>query len=540
MIAPNTNIRLLKTPMELNDANTLSFDSETDKYNYFNSLPKLTLDGATYQRKEGVLRYPTNSSDTFEDLLQYNYCMYQNASYDTKWFYAYIDDIKYINDGMTELKLRTDTFMTWQNDIVYKQSFIERQHVNNDTIGLHTIPENLETGEYIEKPLTASEMIDWRGLIGTCRVVLGLSKEPNEYALPQDYTSVFGNVYSALKYIACYTPQDAINYIKDIQSQVSEDPIVLAYMVPDKLLNNTSYSTPTGKNYTIGYVNSYNGYKYMDTLYLNKPTSLNGYVPKNNKVYCYPNTYLMLSNNVGENNIYRYELFSTSNCGFEIDGVLSVGCSIKAWPRSYNYTETPAFSEIHFNQSTNASKIPTCSWKNDAFTNWLTANSVDLGVGVVGGVGSVLLGSALALTGAGTPAGVGMIGGGLASIFNSVKNTYKASLVPDSAKGGSNQGDIVFASGEILRPSQFTIRYEYAKMQDDFFTMYGYKVNSLEVINIHKRTYFDYIKTIGCNIIGNIPQKDLEEIRNLFDNGLTIWHNPSYFLDYSVNNTIIV
>ena len=465
--------------------------------------------------------------------------MYQNASYDNKWFYAYIDDIKYINDGMTEIKLRTDTFITWQNDIVYKESFIERQHVSDDTIGIHTIPENLETGEYIEKPLTASEMIDWRGLIGTCRVVLGLSEEPTGYALPQDYTSVFGNVYSGLKYIACYTPQDAINYINDIQSQVSEDPIVVAYMVPDKLLNNTSYFTPTGKNYTIGYVNSYNGYKYMDTLYLTKPSSLNGYVPKNNKVYCYPNTYLMLSNNTGENNIYRYELFSTSNCGFEIDGVLSVGCSIKAYPKSYNYTSAPAYSEIHFNQSTNASKLPTCSWKNDAFTNWLTANSVDLGVGVASGIGSVLLGSAIALTGAGTVAGIGMIGGGIASIFNSVKNTYKASLVPDSAKGGGNQGDIVFASGEILRPSQFTIRYEYAKMQDDFFQMYGYKVNSLEVINIHKRTYFDYIKTIGCNIIGNIPQKDLEEIRNLFDNGLTIWHNPSYFLDYSVNNSIL-
>ena len=40
MIAPNTNIRLLKTPMELSDSNTLSFASETAKYNYFNSLPK--------------------------------------------------------------------------------------------------------------------------------------------------------------------------------------------------------------------------------------------------------------------------------------------------------------------------------------------------------------------------------------------------------------------------------------------------------------------------------------------------------------------
>ena len=31
----------------------------------------------------------------------------------------------------------------------HKESFIEREHVNDDTIGLHTIPENLETGDYI-------------------------------------------------------------------------------------------------------------------------------------------------------------------------------------------------------------------------------------------------------------------------------------------------------------------------------------------------------------------------------------------------------
>ena len=50
---------------------------------------------------------------------------------------------------MCEIKLITDTFMTWQNDIVYKPSFIEREHVSDDTIGKHTIPENVETGEFI-------------------------------------------------------------------------------------------------------------------------------------------------------------------------------------------------------------------------------------------------------------------------------------------------------------------------------------------------------------------------------------------------------
>lgn len=540
MIAPNSSIVLIKTPMELNDSNTLSFSTETAKHDYFLSLPKLRLDDATYQRKEGVVRYPTNPPNTsYEDLLQYNYCMYQNTSYDNKWFYAYIDDIKYINDNMCEIKLRTDAFMTWQNDITYKASFIERQHVSDDTIGKHTIPENLETGEYIEKPLTSLEEIDWTGLVGTCHIVLGLTEEPNGYALPQNYTGIFGGVYSALKYVTFPNSNDCEKYIDEIQSQITKDVIITAFMVPNKLLNNVSYFTPTGKNYQIGYVNSYNGAINLDTLYLSKPSSLNGYIPKNNKVYCYPNTYLMLSNNTGENNIYKYEYFNSNNCVFSIDGTLSVGCSIKAFPLSYNYTSNPSYTDRHIINSTNMAKLPTCSWNNDAYTNWLTANSVDLGISVGIGAGAIVGGIAVGLTGAGTGMGLGMITGGIGAIYNAVKSDYKASLIPESAKGGSNQGDIVFADGYVLKPSQFTIRYEYAKAQDDFYTMFGYKVNSLEVINPHKRTYFDYIKTIGCNIIGNIPQKDMEEIRNLFDNGLTIWHDPSKFLDYSVNNTIL-
>jgi len=538
MITPNTNIRLLKTPMELNDANTLSFESETTKYNYFNSLPKVELIGATYQRKDEVLRYPTTSDLTFEDLIEYNYCMYQNASYGDKWFYAYIEDIKYINDGMTEIKLKTDVFITWQNDITYKQSFIERQHVNNDTIGLHTIPEGLETGEYIEKPLTNLESIDWSGIIGSTKVVLGLSKEPFGFARPTP-ADVYGGVYSALTYVAFPTLQDCTNYIFRIQSMITEDVIVTAFMVPNKLLNNVEYFTPQGEDFEIGLIPGYYGTINLTTLYLNKPTTLNGYTPKNNKVFCYPNTYILLSNNTGENNIYKYELFDSNTCGFQIDGVISVGCSIKAFPLNYNYTETLGRTDRNFINSTNVAKLPTCSWKNDAYINWLTANAVEVNVGVASGIAGIIGGAALAATGVGGLAGVGLLTGGITSIFNSVKSTYKASLVPETAKGGTNQGDIVFADANVLRPTQYTIRYEYAKMQDDFFTMYGYKVNSLEVINPHKRLYFDYIKTIGCNIIGNIPQKDLEEIRDMFDKGLTIWHNPSYFLDYSVNNSII-
>lgn len=77
---------------------------------------------------------------------------------------------------------------------------------------------------------------------------------------------------------------------------------------------------------------------------------------------------------------------------------------------------------------------------------------------------------------------------------------------------------------------------EYLKIIDDYFTMYGYKVNSVKIPNITGRPNWNYVKTINANILGNIPQEDIQELKNIFDNGVTFWHNPDTFLDYSQNN----
>ena len=41
---------------------------------------------------------------------------------------------------------------------------------------------------------------------------------------------------------------------------------------------------------------------------------------------------------------------------------------------------------------------------------------------------------------------------------------------------------------------------------------------------------------MGINLLGDIPQDDMALIRSYFDNGITLWHNPQTFLDYSQNN----
>ena len=68
---------------------------------------------------------------------------------------------------------------------------------------------------------------------------------------------------------------------------------------------------------------------------------------------------------------------------------------------------------------------------------------------------------------------------------------------------------------------------------------FGYKVNDVKIPNLTGRRNWNYVKTIDCNIEGYIPQEDLAEIKGMFNNGVTIWHNPATFLDYSQSNSIV-
>ena len=41
-------------------------------------------------------------------------------------------------------------------------------------------------------------------------------------------------------------------------------------------------------------------------------------------------------------------------------------------------------------------------------------------------------------------------------------------------------------------------------------------------------------------LAGVLTAEDLQEIKRMFDNGITLWHDTSKFLDYSQNNTIVI
>lgn len=155
-ITPQGVVNLCKTPLESDYKNQLTFANATAQLTYFNSTIQKTYDNYTYIKKDNVIQVGEN----IDAIINCNYLFYKNTGFTTKYYYCFITNMEYINENCTRITFETDCFQTWQFDIVYKQSFIEREHVSDDTIGLHTVPENVETGEYITNSVNYCTLLD--------------------------------------------------------------------------------------------------------------------------------------------------------------------------------------------------------------------------------------------------------------------------------------------------------------------------------------------------------------------------------------------
>ena len=333
-ITPQTNIRLLKVPITISNKNQILFSSEEAQYNYFNSLEMLEpdIDDSSYQRKDSVIRYPGH----IDEIINYNYVMYQNENYGSKWFYAFITNMEYENDGLTLITIKTDVFQTWQFDLEYKESFVEREHVSDDTIGKNLIDEGLNTGSIV---CVQSNVSGYSGsdksLIEenvNVNIVVGTTYGFEDIA-DQDGENVSGgfynNLYSAVKYYVFEYNTNGITQLKDFLTKLDKkgkaEAVNCIFLAPNSL------AYYNGENNNLVQTNS------LDTLYINndnlEPDSsinkiininntLDGYTPKNNKLLTYPYRYLLVSNNNGADVIYYYEFFETKP-KFKIEGVLS-------------------------------------------------------------------------------------------------------------------------------------------------------------------------------------------------------------------------
>ena len=535
VITPQSDVYLLKVPLEIDEINQLTFSNTTTQFNYFNSQPKIEVDNFTYQRKDGTIRFPAK----FDDVVNYNYVIYRNDAYSSKWFYAFVTGVEYLNDNVTAVSIKTDVFQTWQFDLVYKRTFVEREHVNDDSIGAHTVPEGLEVGEYVRSANGVD--YDYNGEYWLAFQVTELiSNMSDSNTGGRIYNGIYNGVMVVL--VDSYTTADLL--IAAYDDAAKADAIISCFYLPKSLEPNPIVNSGVvlhGQTVTVNYPRARTDAVRLTTLTVPRPTSLDGYTPKNNKMFTREFCYLYASNNSGVDLTYNFEDWRNADgttrteADFRVEGAISQGASIRMYPESYYKmppTSPTGYSKQAYGYGIVGGKLPICSWNSDYYTNWLTQNSVNIGLDTTRST----LGAAASLI-------TGNIAGATDSLLSGiggvVAKQYEASLVPDQAKGNVNSGDINFTSRKEFTLIAMTVRNEYARICDDFMSMFGYKVNRVKIPNVTGRRNWNYVKTIGCYIEADIPQDDLQEIKSMFDKGVTFWHNPATFMDYSQTNDIV-
>ena len=499
--------------------------------------------------KHGVNEIEVNF--TYQQCLQSNYMAFQNKDYSNKWFFAFIDDIEYRNNGTTRIKYTIDNFATWFDYWNPSSCLVLREHVNSDGIGEHTYPENLEHGDYIVN--SYEELGGFE--VENCKVIIGTTWLPsNTPGLPS--TQYYGGTFSGLYYMAMnYT--SAKNFVLALDGLGRGDAIVTMFMAPNVLCPGIEYTgtihskknnddgTTSPQDYTITWTlvpNNYGGINILTNHSISINTTLNDYQPKNRKLFCFPYNYLLMTNQVGGNATYNYEDFINNEPIFNIIGTLSPGCSIKLYPKNYKKIADGVSTHPGFNDGLVGAKFPICSWVNDSFTNWMTQQSVNVltkQVGAVVQIGQMVFGQEL-----------GGTDSQYAGLFNQqaqyLSERYQHALVGNQSSGSLNGGDVTFARNEQnFGCYKMSIKQEYARKIDEYFNKFGYQVNEIKLPNQTGRPYWNFVQIgqyeeIGyVNNLGSVPALAMENINNIYRSGVTIWHDHSNLGNYNLDNSIV-
>ena len=276
-IAPNSDIWLCSgIPFDMSYDNAKLYPDKEAQFTDISGKALLHLTDLSYIREESEIMVDASPSI----LYKCNYIIFKNTNFENRYFYAFITGFRYINNDCYGVKYSIDVFQTWMFDYTMKSCFIDRAHVEDDSIGSNRVPEGLETGEYYIYYATNPPG-------GTRNICVAASFDASyNDASGRDMNN---GLYSGLIIHKFTTPAAVNTFINGAVSAGKSDGIVSIYMAID---------SGTITTVTIPRVGTDEDAKPFEK-----------YVPKNNKLYCYPYCFLTVTNNNGNCANFKWEEF---------------------------------------------------------------------------------------------------------------------------------------------------------------------------------------------------------------------------------------
>lgn len=530
-IEPNSTIRLLAgCPLDKTYDHTIYFASQSAQTSYFQSLTKYTYTNYSYIRQ---LRTIKVQADAGANLYDCNYLMFRNNSFENKWFYAFVTSIEYVNNYTWEIGFELDVMQSWMFDYELEECFVEREHSATDNLFENLVPENLELGDYISEGISrcADTGSATESLLEDLSLVFACTFDRN-YA---DYQGgYYGGLYSGLCLIDFPFPNPANTtniqtFVSNIRTWINgatgagkPTGIICAFVMPTAFVrSDTSTHTQLGFTKSIAF------------------NSIDGYAPKNKKLFSFPYNFLYCTNFQGQSAPFKFEYFSTPTApSFKLEADYSPDPNIVLTPLNYK----GAGANGNYDEKMVLGGYPQLPFSTDVFQAWLAMGSGNTIVSAISSISGYAVGGALAggvpTGGAGAIPGA-LIGAGVgigSTILKSLETAREQYIEPWQSHNGA--GSTTMASIRLIDFGFMHkhIRSEFARIIDDYFNMFGYATKRCKVPNTHVRPHWTYTKTIGCCAVGSVPAEDMRKICSLYDKGITFWMNGDEVGNYSLDN----
>lgn len=600
-IIPQGIVHLLKgIPLTESYEHTIYFETPAEQERYFLKHVFRSFDKVSYVGEMGdaVIKLEVPA----DDIREASYIMFKNIGFTDKWFYGFINGVQRISNNVSAVSYKIDVMQTWYLfDTELRPCMVEREHAENDGIGLNIIPENLEVGEYYLTRYGTDNLIPTE----LC-YIFAVTQAPNFDNNTWENVSgnIYGGVFSGVKLIAATNAQIASNLINFYNQNGRGDAILTITAMP-------KWCVKFKQQYGIYYEVEDSLYPESLTISLKMDSPMNqpDWHIRNNKLFTYPYSYLLITNYEGQELILRWECFNniknqtSDSVMLKVYGSVSCDPQLILMPSGYKrpsghlncleYITTGIFPQVAFTSDnyrswlaqTSATRATQMSLAqanaglqsaNMQNVNQLAKNEVELqytrniqkymdvasdALGLLGGSGSLngmidktldaVLTNSLNLSTVQAQSRIERNNAAF-SVY-SAQNAIQAlnaqvadhSVIPPSAKGNATADLLTMLNLKTFDAYIVCPYPDYAMRIDMYFQMYGYQVNIVKIPNTHVRDLWTYTKTSNCNVKPKegrgCSAADLNNINVIFNHGITFWRGErgmENFMQYNQDNII--
>lgn len=629
MTEPRGRIYLVaRAPVDITYEHTIDFKDANEQNAYWRSLVKFELSDYSYVRRE---RQYITIDKPFEALDGINYLFFQaREDSNSKWYYAFVTDRKYVGDDATTLFFEIDVLQSYMFDYSFKPSYVAQSHVDRWNASHKPIYSYTEEGlaygdEYLteaafrikpesgadhgfylvfctrhadfEESGDASEpSIAKMTPTPYCIYLLHDQPEPAEIILQYSDESMITFNAAGLKEFNAFMANSAIgDYIhqivyvpylpyqyslasKVVTDQAGTQKEVNVYFLIDETGNQTfAQTTLKSDSRTITLIKINDVGDKLSTFVQNLATmkmfkGIEECIPNESmwnalkaapytterdrrfesKLLCYPYRYNLFTDWKTKPVLIKNEYLTGDN--ITVAQVFSYGFNLNRRYYVKNYRndlegreasifdnlpiESPVFSDAYYQymlQNKNQISANLTNTKINAAHGAISGAFSGATSGAAGGPVGALVGAVVG----GATAGISGALNVQATIRSENAKQKDIAALPDTFTETSDSIMARIDKTSYLSFYRKSICCNFAEQIAQYWHMYGYVVRRMEVPNLRSRLRFNYIKTIGANLEGNVESAHMAMLKNIYNNGVTIWHySAEHFkpLDYTYEN----